>query len=102
MKIFQFGSSFLAKNGISPVWVLISLSQRYGRRRHEEGQIQKSGCRFCVVRQGQLGLWGTETRRENGVMAPLRNGRNDALTPQGESEWTALRMEPMGHGEKEV
>lgn len=46
-------------------------------------------------------MWPIALHLEH-VMAPLQNGRNDALTPQGESEWTARRMEPMGHGEKEV
>lgn len=59
--MFQSGSSLLAKNGIGPVLVLISLSRRYGRRCHEEGQ----GVDFVLWTQGRLGAWGTRTRREN-------------------------------------
>lgn len=53
-KIFQSGSSFLAKNRISPVLVLSSLSQKYGRKCHGAGQIQRPGCRNCVVRNNSI------------------------------------------------
>jgi hypothetical protein len=41
-EMIQSGSSFLAKNGISPELVLINLSWRYGHRRHEENSETKA------------------------------------------------------------
>lgn len=70
--MFQSGSSLLAKNGIGPVLVFISLSRRYGRRCHEEGQIQRSACRFCVVdTRSTWGVGNGDKEREwEGAMTP--------------------------------
>ena len=67
--MFQSGLSLLAKNGIGPVLVLISPSWRYGRRCHEEGQIQ---CRFCVVdTRLTCGVGNRDKEREwEGVRTP--------------------------------
>jgi hypothetical protein len=89
--MFQPGSSFLTKNGIGPVLMLIGLSRMYRRRCHGGEQNKDWGGKFM--------LWETTKSRSSRGVGNEDERMGGARTPEGR-EGEASYRRSNGPGEK--